>query len=349
MAIEKGNFGSVNEKKVEYFVLKNKAGMEAKVITLGATLVSLTAIDRNGKFDDVVLGYDDAEGYLSNPCYFGCTVGRYANRISNSKFKMDGKEIKLNANSGKNQLHGGIKGFNKVIWKAEPFENKDSRGVLFKYLSVDGEEGYPGNLDVKVTYTLTDNNELKIEYAAATDKKTVVNLTNHSYFNLAGHNKEDAYSYLMQHMLQINADSITESNSDLIPTGKILKVEKTPYDFRELKAMGRHINEIDMGYDINYILNKNTYGELSFAAKVVEPKSGRVMEISTTEPGIQFYTGNFLDGVKGKNGAVYKKQTAFCLETQHYADSPNHPEFPSTVLNPGETYKHLTVHKFSIQ
>jgi aldose 1-epimerase len=345
MTIEKGSFGSADGEEVEFFVLKNKNSMEAKVVTLGATLVSLTVADKKGKFNDIVLGYEDAESYLKDTCYFGCTVGRYANRIRNAKFTLDGKEIKLTANSGKNQLHGGMKGFNKVVWNAEAFENNDSSGVIFKYLSRDGEEGYPGNLDVRVTYTLTDNNELKIEYVAVTDKKTVVNLTNHSYFNLAGHKNDSVLS----HKLQINADKITESDSDLIPTGKIAKVENTPYDFRKPKAIGQDINKIDMGYDINFILNKQSPAELSFAAKIAEPKSGRVMEICTTEPGIQFYTGNFLNGIKGKDGAFYNKQSAFCLETQHFADSPNHPEFPSTVLNPGETYRHLTVHKFSVQ
>ncbi|MEN6386219.1 MAG: aldose epimerase family protein [Phycisphaerales bacterium] len=346
MTIEKGNFGTIDKNKnVQYFILKNKNGMQAKVITFGAALVSLTAIDKNGKWEDIVTGYDDAQGYVNDVCSFGCTVGRFANRIRNASFKLDGKEIKLTANSGQHQLHGGKIGFNKVLWNAEPFENKDNRGVIFKYLSKDGEEGYPGNLDTRVTYTLTDDDELKIEYVAVTDKKTVVNLTNHTYFNLAGHKSGDVLS----HKIQINADKITESDSDLIATGKIVKVENSPFDFRKPKTIGLDINKLGMGYDINFVLNKQSQSELSFAAKVTEPKSGRVMEILTTEPGIQFYTGNFLDGVKGKDGAVYKKHEAFCLETQHFADSPNHPEFPSTVLNPGETYRHLVVHKFTIQ
>ncbi|MCE5340457.1 MAG: galactose mutarotase [Planctomycetaceae bacterium] len=348
MTVEKGIFGNIDKNKsVEYFVLKNKSGMEAKVITLGATLVSLTAADKNGKFADVVLGYDDAASYMDNSCYFGCTVGRIANRIKDAKFKLDGREYKLTVNSGKNQLHGGIVGFGRVLWKAEPFaEGNGGQGVLFKYSSPDGEEGYPGNLDVKVTYTLTDDNELKIEYVAVTDKTTVVNLTNHSYFNLAGHNSGRD---ILSHQLQINSDTITESDSDLIATGKLAKVENTAYDFRKPKALGADIKKLDNGYDINYVLIKKSLAELSFTAKAVEPNSGRVMEIYTTEPGVQLYTGNFLDGIKGKGGAVYNKQTAFCLETQHYADSPNKPEFPSVVLRPGETYRHLTVHKFSVQ
>ncbi|HAL45360.1 MAG: hypothetical protein A2Y12_11670 [Planctomycetes bacterium GWF2_42_9] len=346
MTIEKGNFGSIDNKPVEYFILKNKTGIEAKIITLGATLVSLKTPDRRGNFADIVLGFDDAKEYMNDTRYFGCTVGRFANRIANAKFTLDGKEYKISPNNGQHHLHGGKVGFNKVLWKAEPFENQSDKGVLFKYFSKDGEEGFPGNLDVRVTYTLTDDDELKIEYAAVTDKNTIVNLTNHSYFNLAGHDIENAYSYLVQHLMQINADSVTESDNELIPTGKFLKVENTHYDFRKPVSIGWKMGK---GYDINYVLNKQSASELSFAAKIVELKSGRVMEISTTEPGIQFYTGNFLNGVKGKGGTVYNKQTAFCLETQHYPDSPNQPEFPSTVLKPGETYRHLTVHKFSVQ
>jgi aldose 1-epimerase len=346
MAIEKGNFGNIENKPVEYFILKNKSGIEAKVVTLGATLVSLKTPDKAGKFADIVLGYDDAIGYMNGTCYFGCTVGRYANRIANAKFTMDGKEYKISPNSGKHHLHGGKIGFNKVVWKAEPFENQGSKGVVFKYFSKDGEEGFPGNLDVRVTYTLTDDDdELKIEYAAVTDKKTIVNLTNHSYFNLAGHNSGSVLS----HKMQINSDTITESDNDLIPTGKFLKVANTAFDFSKQKTIGQDIGKLDNGYDINYVLVKQSPKEISFAAKVVEPKSGRVMEICTTEPGIQFYTGNFLNGVKGKGGSIYNKQTAFCLETQCYPDSPNHSEFPSAVLNPGETYRHLVVHKFSVQ
>lgn len=344
--IEKGNFGIVDGRAAEYFVLRNKSGMQAKLITLGATLVSLTAADKGGKFADVVLGYDDAASYMDNACYFGCTIGRIANRIKNAKFTLEGKEYKVTANSGKHQLHGGKIGFGRVIWQARPFENNSVRGVVFKYNSPEGEEGYPGNLEVCTTYTLTDENELKIEYSAVTDKTTVVNLTNHSYFNLAGHNSGRD---ILSHQLQINADAVTESDSELIPTGKIPKVENTAYDFRKLKAIGADIKKLDNGYDINYVLNKKSPTELSFTAKVIEPDSGRVMDLYTTEPGVQLYTGNFLDGVKGKNAAVHKKQTAFCLETQHYPDSPNRPEFPSVVLKPGQTYRHLTVHKFSVQ
>ncbi len=346
MAIEKGDFGFADGKKVEYFKLKNKNGIEAKLTNYGAALVSLHIPDKNGRMADIVAGYDDAAGYVNDKPYFGCTVGRYANRISNASFKLDGREYKLTANVGTYQLHGGFKGFNKQLWNAEPFENKDSCGVVFQYLSADGEEGFPGNLKVAVTYTLTNDKQLKIDYSAVTDKKTIVNLTNHSYFNLAGH---DSGQEIYSHILQINADSITEIDDSLLPTGRLMKVAGTAFDFTKPKEIGRDISKTQGGYDVNYVLNKKSPGELSFAAKVVEPQSGRVMEIFTTEPGIQFYSGNFLDGVKGKNGAIHKKHTAFCLETQHYPDSPNQPSFPSTVLDVGQTYRHLTVHKFSVQ
>jgi len=347
MTIEKGNFGSIEKNKpVDFFVLKNKSAIEAKVITLGATLVSLKTPDKNGKFADIVLGYDNTAGYVGDSFYFGCTVGRFANRIANAKFKLDSKEYKLAANNGGNHhLHGGLCGYNKVLWNAKPFEQSDYCGVVFKYLSVDGEEGYPGNLDVTVTYTLTNDDELKIDYKAATDKKTIINLTNHSYFNLAGHDSGD----ILSHLVQINSDVVTESDDDLIPTGKLLPIKNTAYDFTEQKTVGRDISKLPAGYDINYVLKKASQQELSFAARVSEAKSGRVMEISTTEPGIQFYTGNFLNGAKGKNGAIYKKQNALCLETQHYPDSPNQPGFPSVILEPGKTYRHLTIHKFSVQ
>ena len=346
MAVKKGIFGSLSHNKsIEYFVLKNKSSMEAKIISFGATLVSLNAPDKNGESSDIVLGYDNLAGYISDTCYFGCTVGRFANRIANAKFSLDGKEYKLAANDSKNHLHGGIRGFNKAPWHAETSEDRDCCGVVFKYLSVDGEEGYPGNLDVTVTYTLTDDDELKIGYAAVTDKKTILNLTNHSYFNLAGHDRGD----ILSHRMNINSDTVTESDGCLTPTGRLISVKDTPYDFTVQKAMGKDIGKLEMGYDINYVLNKATSEELSFAARVAEPDSGRMMEIFTTEPAIQFYTGNFLNGINGKNGALYRKHDAFCLETQHYPDSPNHPDFPSVILNPGETYRQLTVHKFSVR
>ena len=329
--------------KVKTFTLKNKYGIEAKIISLGATLVSLKVPDKNGKFADVVLGYDNAESYLTDKCYFGCTVGRFANRIAGAKFSIDGKEYKLAANSG-NHLHGGLIGFNRVLWKSQTFDDNTDCGAVFEYLSPDGEEGYPGNLKTIVKYTLTDSNELSIGYEATTDKKTIVNLTNHSYFNLAGHNVGDVLS----HQVQINADKFTELDAEYIPTGKIGIVKDTVFDFTQMTPIGKNIGKTGSGYDLNYVLNKKNADELSFAAKVVEPQSGRQMEVFTTEPGVQLYTGNFLDGVAGKSGAIYQKHGGLCLETQHYPDSPNHPNFPSTVLLPGKTYRQLTVHKFSV-
>jgi len=342
MAVEKGIFGKLSKNgNVEFFVLKNKNGMSAKLISYGATLVSLNAPDKKGKFADIVLGYDSLEGYVADACYLGCTAGRFANRIANAKFSLDGTEYKLAANIGKHHLHGGIKGFDKVLWQGKEFEGN---GVVFKYLSPDGEEGYPGNLDISVTYTLTDNNELKISYQASTDKKTVVNLTNHSYFNLADHDKGD----ILSHRIQINADGMTAVDSEYIPTGQIRNIKSTEFDLTEPKPIGRNIGKLGLGYDFNYVLNKSSPAELSFVAKVVEPAGGRVMEVFSTEPGVQFYTGNYLNGLKGKSGAVYGKHGAFCLETQHFPDSPNHPDFPSVVLGPGQVYRQLTIHKFSV-
>ena len=329
---------------VETFTLKNKQGVEAKIISLGATLVSLKVPDKNGKFADVVLGYDNAESYLTDKCYFGCTVGRFANRIANAKFSIDGKEYNLANNDGKNHLHGGIVGFNRVLWKSKAFDIGANRGVVFEYFSPDGEEGYPGNLKAIVKYTLTDSSELSIDYEATADKKTIVNLTNHSYFNLAGHNAGDVLS----HQIQINADKFTGFNAELLPTGEFCPVKGTAFDFTQTTAIGKNIGKTGLGYDLNYVLNKKNADELSFAAKVIEPQTGRQMEIFTTQPGIQFYTGNFLDGIAGKAGAIYQKHGGLCLETQHYPDSPNQPNFPTVILSPGKVYKHLTVHKFSV-
>lgn len=345
MITEKGVFGSLSKNRdVDFFILKNKTGVEAKLISFGATLASLKVPDKNGKLADIVLGYDDLTGYINDKCYFGCTVGRFANRIANAKFQLDGKEYKLVANDGKHHLHGGIKGFSKSPWQARPFEGDNGRAVIFKYLSPDGEEGYPGNLEMTVTYTLTDDNELKIGYQAVTDKKTILNLTNHSYFNLAGHDKGN----ILSHRIEINADEITAVDDSYIPTGIIKSVKNSEFDLTSSRPIGENIAKFELGYDYNYILNKFTPEELSSAAKVVEPQSGRAMEIFTTEPAIQFYTGNFLNGVKGKAGAIYKKHDAFCLEAQHYPDSPNQPNFPSVVLQPGEIYRQLTIHKFSV-
>lgn len=345
MAIEKGVFGTLsNDRNVEFFVLKNKAGTEARLISFGATLVSLRVPDKKGELADIVLGYDKLEDYIGSKCYFGCVIGRYANRIANAKFQLDGKEYHLAANDGKHHLHGGIKSFSKAPWQGSEAERDDGCSVIFKYTSPDGEEGYQGKLETIVTYTLTDDNELKIGYQAVTDKKTVLNLTNHSYFNLAGHDTGD----ILSHRITINADEITAVDDCGIPTGIIKSVKDTELDLTVAKPIGENISKLGLGYDFNYILNKPTPAELSLAGKVVEPKSGRAMEIFTTEPAIQFYTGNLLNSIKGKAGAVYKKHDAFCLDAQHYPDSPNQPKFPSTVLQPGEIYRQLTIYKFSV-
>jgi len=341
-------------KEVVMFVLKNRVGMTAKVITYGATLTELSVPDKAGTNADVLLGFDDIKGFESkgNP-FFGCIVGRYANRIAGGKFTLDGTEYKLAKNNGPNHLHGGIKGFDKVLWEHTGYINKaGSTGVTLRYVSPDGEEGYPGKLTATVTYELTKDNELKITYEAKTDKATPINLTNHAYFNLDG----QAAGSILDHQVTLFADKYTPVDGTLIPTGKIEPVKATPYDFRKSKKISASIGELKGdpkkgdpgGYDINYVINGGGK-KLALAARVVGPKSGRVMEMLTTEPGVQFYTGNFLDGtVKGKGGAVYGKHTGFCLEAQHFPDSPNQKGFPSTILRPGETYRQRTVYRFSV-
>jgi aldose 1-epimerase len=292
---------------------------------------------------DIVLGHDSLEGYLKSSPYFGCIVGRYGNRIAKGRFTLDGVEYKLAANNGPNHLHGGFKGFDKVVWAAQSVSEQGARGVKFNYLSPDGEEGYPGNLLVRVTYLLTDRNELSIRYEAETDKATPVNLTQHSYFNLAGQGEGD----ILGHELTLDAPSYTPVDEGLIPTGQIADVAGTPFDFTKPAVIGAWIAQVPGGYDHNYVLGSGG-GKLAPAARVSEPRSGRVMEIATTEPGIQFYAGNFLDGtITGKSGKVYNKHYGFCLETQHFPDSPNRPGFPSTILRPGLKYHSLTVHTFS--
>jgi aldose 1-epimerase len=330
---------------VELYILRNANGMKAKIITYGAILTELDVPDKNGKIGDVVLGFDDLKGYLAGHPYFGATVGRVANRIAKGKFTLDGQEYKLATNNGPNALHGGIKGFDKVVWKAEPKHGGDTLSVKFTYRSPDGEEGYPGNLATSVTYTLTDKNELKIDYTATTDKATPVNLSNHSYFNLAGPGSGD----ILGHELMLAADKYTPVDDTLIPTGKIEPVKGTPLDFTKPEKIGARIDQLKGepgGYDHNFVLNGGGKS-LALAARVVEPKTGRVMEMYTTEPGVQFYTGNFLDGsIKGRGG-VYKKHQGFCLEAQHFPDSVNHDNFPSVILRPGKTYTQTTVYKFS--
>jgi aldose 1-epimerase len=335
---------------VQLYTLKNAKGAEATVTTYGARLVTLKVPDKAGKFDDVVLGFDNLDGYLRTPPppFFGATVGRYGNRIAAGRFKLDGVTYTLAKNNGANHLHGGNIGFDKVMWTAKP---GDGASVVLTYLSKDGEEGYPGNLTATVTYTLTDNNELRIAYSATTDKDTVVNLTNHSYFNLAGQGEGD----ILEHVVMINADRFTPVDKGLIPTGELKNVDGTPFDFRKPTPIGDRIDAKDPqiaignGYDHNFVLNR-AGPSLELAARVTDPKTGRVMEVLTTEPGLQLYTGNFLDGsLKGVGGKVYPRRSAFCMETQHFPDSPNEPSFPSTTLQAGGQYHTETVYRFSAQ
>lgn len=346
--IQKVSYGQTEDgKNVDMYILKNSKGMTVKVITYGGIITEISVPDRNGKFNDVVLGFDDLKGYLKGHPYFGAIVGRVANRIAKGKFKLGDKEFTLAKNNGEHHLHGGIKGFDKVIWNAEPLTRSDGVGVRLTYLSPDSEEGYPGNLSVTVNYVLTENNELRIEYKATTDKETIVNLSNHSYFNLLGPEN----GLILDHELFINANYYTEVDDTLIPTGEIKPVEGTPLDFRKPTKIGARIDQVKVGnnptgYDHNYVLNSGG-ASLDLAARVYEPLTGRVMEVYTTEPGVQFYSGNFLDGtITGKKGVVYKKHHGFCLETQHFPDSINHPNFPSVILKPGQTYSQTTIYKF---
>ena len=347
MDIQKESFGKLPDgTEIDIYTLTNKNGLKARIMTYGATVVSLEVPDRNGRIGDIVLGYDSLDGYLKASPYFGSIVGRYGNRIAKGKFTLDSVTYELAKNNGENHLHGGIKGFDKVVWTAEPVRGEGSVGVKLSYLSKDGEEGYPGNLSVTVIYTLTDENELKISYAATTDKATPVNLTHHSYFNLAGQGEGN----ILGNELMLNAEAYTPVDEGLIPTGEILPVKGSPMDFTSPKAIGAQIADVKGGYDHNFVLRGSGGGgrKLELAAQVYEPTTGRVMEIYTTEPGIQFYSGNFLDGtITGKGGKIYQKHYGFCLETQHFPDSPNHPNFPPTILRPGEKYTSLTVHKFS--
>ena len=349
--IESSVFGhSPDGQEAGLFVLTNKHGLQASITNFGATLVALRIPDHKGNFGDVVLGYDSFDGYLTDSAYFGASIGRYANRIAHGKFSLAGVTYSLARNNGENSLHGGVKGFNKVFWKATEISGPDGPGLQLKYTSKDGEEGYPGNLAVTVVYTLTNHNELKIDYAATTDKTTVLNLTNHSYFNLAG----PAGGDILKHELTINAAQFTPVDSGLIPTGELSDVKGSPFDFEESTPIGARIEQSDeqlqigKGYDHNWVLRPAKPGRLRWAARLFEPASGRLLEVWTTEPGLQFYSGNFLDGsIHGKGGRPYHRRAGLCLETQHFPDSPNHPNFPSTVLTPGETFHSTTVYKFS--
>jgi aldose 1-epimerase len=345
---------TVDGKTIEEYTLKNSHGIEVHAITYGGIIRSLKVPDRSGAIADIVLGFDTPQGYLSDPPppYFGAIIGRYGNRIAKGQFTLDGHVYTLAKNNGPNSLHGGNRGFDKVVWIAEGRQTAAGPAVTFSRTSPDGEEGYPGNLQVGVTYTLTDKNELIVDYHATTDKATPVNLTQHSYFNLAGEGTGD----ILSHELMINADRYTPVDDTLIPTGQLAPVDGTPFDFRHPTAIGARINADDPqikkgpGYDHNWVLNRGAASgaEVVLAARLTDPKSGRSMEIRTTEPGLQFYSGNFLDGtIKGKGGHVYGKRSALCLETQHFPDSPNHANFPSTILRPGQTYESRTVFQFS--
>jgi aldose 1-epimerase len=334
---------------VEMFVLTNRQGVQVRAITYGGIITSLRVPDRAGTMADVVHGFDSIEGYLKGHPYFGSIVGRYGNRIARGQFSLGGQTYTLAVNNGPNHLHGGLKGFDKAVWQGEPLPN--GTGVAFSRTSPDGEEGYPGNLKARVTYTLSDANELSIAYEATTDKPTPVNLTQHTYFNLAGHDSGD----ILGHELTIHADRYTPVDSTLIPTGELAPVAGTPFDFRKGERVGARINTAHEqlkhagGYDHNFVLNRTGDG-LQPAARLVDPKSGRTLEVSTSEPGLQFYSGNFLDGrLTGKGDVVYAHRSGLCLETQHFPDSPNKPGFPSTILNPGETYRTSTVFRFGVR
>jgi aldose 1-epimerase len=348
--IQKQLFGATADgRRVDLYTLTNANGLEAGIMNYGGVVVSVRVPDRRGSLGDVVLGYDKLDGYLKKGAYFGALIGRYGNRIGNGRFSLDGQEYKLAQNNGENHLHGGLVGFDKVLWNRTESPTDDVFGLKLTYLSKDREEGYPGNLSVTVIYTLTNKDELKLSYSAMTDKPTVVNLTNHSFFNLAGSGSN------LGHEMMINADRFTPVAKGLIPTGELRGVKGTPMDFSTATAIGARIDQdyeqltLAGGYDHNYVLNKRD-SELSLAARVSEPSTGRVMEVYTTEPGMQFYSGNFLDGsIAGKGGQAYHRRSAFCLETQHFPDSPNKPGFPSTVLRPGQHYSSNTIYKFSVR
>jgi aldose 1-epimerase len=348
-------FGTLaNGQGAQLFTLRNAHGIEMQFTNYGGIITSLKTPDRSGHFSDIVLGYDNLAGYVASSPYFGAIVGRYANRIARGHFTLDGATYTLAVNNGPNSLHGGLRGFDKVVWNARPFRNQEGDGIALDYTSPNGEEGYPGTLRTTVTYTLTSDDRLIVDYLATTDKDTPINLSQHSYWNLVGNASRD----ILGHVLTINAEAITPVDTTLIPTGEMMPVQGTPFDFRTPHAIGERVDQrqnaqirFGNGYDHNFVLNRGAAASdaLVFAARVVEPSSGRTMEISTTEPGIQFYSGNFLDGsITGKGGAVYHFRYGLALETQHYPDSPNHPNFPSTILRPGQQYRSRTVFKFGV-
>ena len=347
--VTKQTYGTTSAgENVDLYTLRNSKGVEAKITNYGGILVSLKVPDRNGKFDDVVLGFNDLDSYVAkNDPYMGALIGRYGNRIAKGRFTLNGVEYKLAVNNGENHLHGGIKGFDKVVWTGREMKTTAGPAVLLTYLSKDGEEGYPGNLSVRVVYTLTNNNELKIDYSATSDKDTVTNLTHHSYFNLAGEGNGD----ILSHVVKINADRFVPTDAGSIPTGELKSVTGTPFDFLKPMTIGARINQDDEqlkfgnGYDHTWVINGRG---MRLAAEAYEATSGRVMQVWTTEPGVQFYTGNFLNGtLTGKSGKIYARRNGFCFETQHYPDSPNQPSFPTTTLKKGATYKSTTIYRFS--
>jgi aldose 1-epimerase len=345
-------FGTTPDgKAVEVYTLSNARGMQVRAITYGAIIQALRVPDRKGRMGDVVLGYDSLPGYIAESPYFGAVVGRYANRIARGRFTLEGRTYRLATNNGPNHLHGGLKGYDKVVWRARSFQRADGAGVRFEYTSPDGEEGYPGTVQVSVEYVLTPENTLLVDYHATTDRATPLNPSQHSYFNLAGEGSGD----ILKHVLTIEADRYTPVDSTLIPTGELASVAGTPFDFRKPTAIGARIGEADpqlrygKGYDHNFVLSRTGAG-LFHAVHLLDPSSGRTLDISTTEPGLQFYSGNFLDGtITGKGGHVYRHRTAVVLETQHFPDSPNQPRFPSTILRPGEEYRSRTVFAFGVE
>jgi aldose 1-epimerase len=350
--MEPSTFGVLADgREVFEYTIANSAGMSAKIINYGAAITSLFVPDRDGNIEDVVLGYDSLQGYVNGSEYFGAVVGRYGNRIGKGQFVLDGQQYQLTINNGENHLHGGNIGFNKVLWEAEVLNDSDMSAIRFTYVSRDGEEGYPGTVTLKVTYTLTDNNELHIDYEGMTDKPTILNPTQHSYFNLSGKFTET----ILGHSLMIEADKFTPVDEGLIPTGELASVENTPLDFRQPRTIGARIDDpfeqlvLGKGYDHNWVLRDYTGpGQVHEAAELYEPDSGRVMTVFTDQPGLQFYSGNFLDGsAVGKNGIAYGHRTGLCLETQVFPDSPNHPDFPSATLYPGQVYRQTTIYQFS--
>ena len=341
-----------NEEEINLYTLRNSKGIEVSIINYGGRVVTLKTPDRRGKFGDIVLGFDNLDQYLQNNPVFGALVGRYANRIAGGEFQLDGHTYKLAKNNGDNTLHGGLRGFDKRVWEPQESESEHGPALRLTYVSEDGEEGFPGTLTTTVTYTLDDNDQLTLDYQATTNKKTVLNLTNHSYFNLSGAGSEQ----IIDHVVTINADKFTPSNAQQIPTGELKSVEGTPFDFRKPTRVGDRIDENNdeqikygSGYDVNFVVNRSGQGP-SLAARAEHPKSGRVMEVWTTQPGVQLYTSNHLpkDGIKGKGGVLYTYRDALCFETQHFPNSPNQPNFPSTELSPGQRFHQITIFKFSV-